>query len=490
MPLAGRTSRRPVVPPPAYGPRPVGDPARIDAALRTAAAGSFWLDSPARPVPEAPLAGATTADLVVVGGGYCGLWAALLAKERDPGRDVVLLEGREIAWAASGRNGGFCESTLTHGAENGDRHFPDGRVELDRLGLENFAGFRDTLDRYGVDAEFETPGGLTVATEPHQVTGLRELAETAPAGHYTFLDAERVRSVVDSPLYRAGLLETEGVALVHPAKLAWGLRRVCLELGVRIHEHSPVVGLERNDDGRAVTVATTAGRVRARRVALATNGFPSLLRRTRLLTVPVYDYALMTEPLTADQLASIGWTGRQGVTDSSRQFHYYRLSADNRILWGGYDAVYHRGGRIRPAQDGREQTFRLLADHFFRTFPPLADLRFSHAWGGMIDMSSRLMAFHGAAWGGRVAYSSGYTGLGVAATRFGARVMLDLLGGESTELTRLRSVGSMPIPVPPEPVRYPAITLTRRAVARSDARGGRDGLLLRSLDALGVGFDS
>jgi glycine/D-amino acid oxidase-like deaminating enzyme len=473
---------------PAYSRRPAGDAARIDAALLDAAPVPFWLDSALRPAPEEHLTGTTTADLVVVGGGYCGLWTALIAKERAPERDVVLLEAREVAWAASGRNGGFCESTLTHGQENGDRQFPGERRELDRLGEQNFDELRASLVAHAIDAEFETPGALSVATEPHQVAGLRELAESAPAGRYTFLDADRVRSVVDSPLYRAGLLETEGVALVHPAKLAWGLRRACLELGVRIHEHSPVVGLQR--DGSGVTVSTGSGRVRGTHVALATNGFPSLLRRARLLTVPVYDYALMTEPLTAAQLDSIGWTGRQGVTDSSRQFHYYRLSADNRILLGGYDAVYHRGGRIRSGQDQRRETFRLLADHFFATFPPLADVRFSHAWGGMIDMSSRLMAFHGVAWGGRVAYSAGYTGLGVAATRFGAKVMLDLLSGEPTELTRLRAVGSMPIPIPPEPLRYPAIQLVRRAIARSDERGGRDGLLLRSLDALGVGFDS
>jgi glycine/D-amino acid oxidase-like deaminating enzyme len=475
-------------PRPAYGGRPAGDAARIDAALRDAAPVPFWLDSPARPAPESPLTGTTTADLVVVGGGYCGLWTALLAKERAPERDVVLLEAREIAWAASGRNGGFCESTLTHGPENGDRHFPGERQALDRLGRQNVAELQASLIAHGIDAEFETPGVLTVATEPHQVAGLREIAESAPPGRYVFLDGDRVRSVVDSPLYRAGLLETDGVALVHPAKLAWGLRRACLELGVRIHEHSPVVALQR--DGDRVTVSTRAGRVRGTRVALATNGFPALLRRARLLTVPVYDYALMTQPLTTAQLEDIGWTGRHGVTDSSRQFHYYRLSADNRILWGGYDAVYHRGGRIRPRQDQHTETFRLLADHFFATFPPLADVRFTHAWGGMIDMSSRLMAFHGAARGGRVAYSAGYTGLGVAATRFGAKVMLDLLGGEPTELTRLRAVGSLPIPIPPEPLRFPAIQLTRRAIARSDARGGKDGLLLRSLDALGVGFDS
>jgi len=486
MPAGRRPAPSPQTPRPAYGGRPNRSATLLDAALSGASTAPFWLDSSARPAAAAALGTATAADLVVVGGGYCGLWTALLAKEREPERDVVLLEAREVGWAASGRNGGFCESTLTHGAENGDRHFRAERAELDRLGRENFDELRASLEAHGIDAEYETPGVLTVATEPHQVAGLRDLA--AHDDRYTFLDADRVRSVVDSPLYRAGVVERQGVALVHPAKLAWGLRRACLELGVRIHERSPVLGLER--DGADVTVATRSGRVRAGRVALATNGFPSLLRRTRLLTMPVYDYALMTEPLTDAQLRSIGWTGRHGVTDSSRQFHYYRLSADNRILFGGYDAVYHRGGRIRPGQDRRLQTFRLLADHFFATFPPLADVRFSHAWGGMIDMSSRLMAFHGAAWGGRVAYSAGYTGLGVAATRFGAKAMLDLLAGKPTELTELDSVGSMPIPIPPEPLRYPAVQLIRRAIARSDERGGRDGVLLRGLDALGVGFDS
>ena len=194
--------------------------------------------------------------------------------------------------------------------------------------------------------------------------------------------------------------------------------------------------------------------VAAHKVALATNVFPSLLRRVRPYIVPVYDYALMTEPLSTAQMASIGWSERQGIGDAANHFHYYRLSADNRILWGGYDAVYHFGGKIKPEYDQRPETFATLARHFFETFPQLEGLGFSHKWGGVIDTCSRFCAFFGTAIGGDVAYAAGYTGLGVGATRFGADVMLDLLAGEATERTELEMVRSKPVPFPPEPVRW------------------------------------
>ena len=151
----------------------------------------------------------------------------------------------------------------------------------------------------------------------------------------------------------------------------------------------------------------------ARQVALGTNAFPSLLRRVRPYVVPVYDYALMTEPLRDSQLAEIGWRNRQGIGDSANQFHYYRLTADNRILFGGYDAVYHFGKKISPSLDHRAETFDLLADHFAETFPQLDGLGFTHAWGGVIDVCSRFCAFFGTAHGGQTAYATGYTGLGV-----------------------------------------------------------------------------
>jgi glycine/D-amino acid oxidase-like deaminating enzyme len=198
----------------------------------------------------------------------------------------------------------------------------------------------------------------------------------------------------------------------------------------------------------------------------------------------------MTRPLTDAQLASIGWAHRQGVGDSGNQFHYYRLSADNRILWGGYDAVYYRGGRITTDHDQREETFRVLAQHFRDTFPQLDGLSFTHKWGGVIDACSRFSGFFGTAHGGRLAYAAGYTGLGVGATRFGANVMLDLLDGRRTELTALRLVRSKPVPFPPEPVRTGVIQLTRWSIAQADRHDGRRNLWLRTLDRVGLGFDS
>jgi glycine/D-amino acid oxidase-like deaminating enzyme len=186
----------------------------------------------------------------------------------------------------------------------------------------------------------------------------------------------------------------------------------------------------------------------------------------------------------------LGWRHRQGVSDVANQFHYYRLTPDNRILWGGYDAVYHWRNGLREELDQRPATFNTLARHFFVTFPQLAGLRFTHRWGGAIDTSTRFFAYQRAALGGRVAYSVGYTGLGVAATRFGAQVMLDLLDGRDSPALQLRAVRSRPRPFPPEPLRWAGIELTRRALARADARAGRRGPWLRLLDRVGMGFDS
>ena len=319
-----------------------------DASLLDAEPGSFWLDDPNRPEPRDPLDGDVSCDLAVVGGGYSGLSTALLAKERDPDLDVVLVEGVRI------------------------------------------------------------------------------------------VEQRQVLRIGRSPL--------------------------CLE--------------------------TTSGTIHPRQVALGTNVFPSLVKRIRLHTVPVYDYVLMTEPLSAAQKASIGWTHRQGIGDSANQFHYYRLSVDDRILWGGYDAIYRFGGPVRDRYDQRPATSRTLARHFFQTFPQLEGLRFSHAWGGPIDTCTRFCAFFGTTHGGDVAYATGFTGLGVGATRFGAQVMLDLLAGEDTERTRLEMVRTKPLPFPPEPFASIGIQATRRSLHRADQNVGRRNLWLRTLDRLGLGFDS
>lgn len=458
----------------------------VEASLEGSRLDVFWLDDLPSRTPHAALTTRERTDLAVVGGGYAGLWTALLAKERDPDARVILLEGKRIGWAASGRNGGFVEATLTHGEKNGEQRFPDELETLDSLGLQNLDDIEATVRDRGWNCDFERVGSFAVATEQYQV---RELAEAHDGRTEHFYDAAAMQREIASPTYQGGLLSTRDTALAHPGKLARELLRACLEAGVEVFESSPVTGLRAEPD--AIELSTkTGGVVRADRVALATNAFPSLLKRFRLHTVPVYDYVLMTEPLTTEQLASIGWSGRQGVADTANQFHYYRLSADNRILWGGYDAIYHYGGRIRPEYDDRRESFEKLASHFFTTFPQLEALRFTHRWAGVIDTSSRFCAFHATAHGGRVAYSAGFTGLGVAATRFAANVMLDQLAGLETERTSLAMVNQIPLPFPPEPATYPAVQSVRWALDRADHREGRRNLFLRTLDAVGLGFDS
>ncbi|MHC3453201.1 MULTISPECIES: NAD(P)/FAD-dependent oxidoreductase [Streptomyces] len=453
---------------------------------------AYWLDDPARPEPRPALTGTETCDLLVVGGGYSGLWTALIAKERDPDRDVVLVEGREVGWAASGRNGGFCAASLTHGLANGLARWPDEIHELERLGARNLDAIEETVARHAIDCDFERTGELDVATEPYQARELRawyqEIDRRGLADGVDLLDTDAVRAQVDSPTFLAGLWDRRGVAMLHPAKLAWGLKRACLGLGVRVYEHTPALTLR--PYGAGMSVRTPYGRIRARTAALGTNVFPSLVRRARAYTVPVYDYALMTEPLTDGQLASVGWRNRQGLGDSANRFHYFRLTAGRRVLWGGYDAVYPYGGRVRAEYDDRPRTYAKLAEHFFTCFPQLEGVRFTHAWGGAIDTCSRFSAFYGTAHRGRVAYAAGFTGLGVGATRFGAEVMLDLLAGERTERTELEMVRRKPLPFPPEPFAWTGIALTKWSLAHADTHDGHRNLWLRTMDRLGLGFDS
>ncbi|WP_029145596.1 NAD(P)/FAD-dependent oxidoreductase [Microbacterium luticocti] len=458
-------------------------------ALEHTAHSVFWRDDlPVDLMPDRPpLRGVVDADLVIVGAGYTGLWSALLASERMPGSRIVVVEAQRVGWAASGRNGGFCEASLTHGRENGLARWPDEMPVLERLGMANLDEIEAAQARYGMDFHFERTGQLAPATEPHQLEWLREWRDDEPGDDLVLLDEQAVRREVDSPTYLGGMWEKRSCGMLHPARLAAELARVCEERGVVIFERSRVRDL-RTGDG--VRVLTDGGQVRAARAVLATNVFPSLLKRNRLMTVPVYDYVLMSEPLDAEQKAAIGWQHRQGIGDMANQFHYYRLTRDDRILFGGYDAVYHYGRKVRAEYEDRRESFERLASHFFTTFPQLEGLRFSHRWAGAIDTSTQFTAFFGTARRGRVAYAAGFTGLGVGSTRFAGEVMLDLLDGVDNERTRLEMVRKRPLPFPPEPAAALGINATRWALDRADHREGRRNLLLKTLDALGLGFDS
>ncbi|GAA1183534.1 FAD-dependent oxidoreductase [Nesterenkonia xinjiangensis] len=463
-------------------------------ALEGAKLAPLWLDTERRPAPRPAAQDGAQVDLLVVGGGFTGLWTALRAVERSPGTRVLLVEADRLAEHATGRNGGFCEASLTHGEENGRSRWPQEYETLERLGLENLDEIQETVERYGIDCGFLRGGALSVATRPHEV-------EAFEPGTPGFLDADAVRQHVDSPTYLAGRLDPDACAVVDPARLAWGLAEAAESHGVTISEHSRLESIRRSSaatrGGVAVRLSTPQGEatVTAGRVVLATNAFPNPLGRswrhlrTRWETVPVYDYVLATEPLTDEQLAAIRWDPAVGVADAGNQFHYYRITPDRRILWGGYDVIYHFGRSIQQEHLDRPRTYQKLADHFAQTFPQLEGIRFTHRWAGVIDTSTQFCALFGRAHGGRTVYATGFTGLGVGASRFAAEVMLDLLERRRTERTQLEMVRRRPLPFPPEPLAWIGIRITTWARVRED-RTGRKNLWLRALDRLGLGFDS
>ena len=448
----------------------------------------YWPQTVGNAADLPALSGRVDCDLAIVGAGFTGLWSALKARERHPEARIVVLEGRRLANAASGRTGGFCAPSISHGVMNALDRWPDEADTLIRLGRQNLDEMAADIEAYGIDAEFERTGKVNVARTEWEAKGLDAMHATYRrlGLDSTLLKGAALARRFDSPRYPAGLYE-DNYAYVNPAKLVHGLARACLEGGVDIHENSKVTGLAK--DGAGLRLTTAAGEVRARQVIMATNADMPLLRRLRGAIIPIYDYSIMTEPLSEAQLASIGWTGRYGVADSGNQFHYSRKTADNRILWGGYDAIYHFGGKRDAARLDRNETYAQLEANFIETFPSLSDVGFSHAWGGIIDTSARLTFFTGTAMGGRLAYAMGFTGQGVTATRFAALSMLDQLDGIHNERTDLRMTRSRPVPFPPEPLRSLAVRWAQRDLAREDLTGRRSAML-RLFDRLGIGFGS
>ena len=455
---------------------------------------SYWLRDEAPDLADPPLAAGERldVDVAIVGGGFTGLWTAIQLTDTDPSLRVAVLEMATIAFGASGRNGGFCEASLTHGLANGIKHFPDELPRLEREGIDNLDGLIAFTREHAIDCDLEETGTLAFADQAYQVDEFKawvdEAAEHGEA--LVYLDRAAAQDEVHSPLWHAGLYRPPGRdILVDPAKLCRGLARVARERGVRVHEGTRVTGLRRRAGGVEVTTADGAT-VRAAHVVVATSAYSGWLRRLSPLFVPVYDYAIVSAPLTPWQREAIGWQGRQGLSDANNQFHYFRLTADDRILWGGYDAIHYPGSKVDPSLDRRPQTFDKLAAQFFRAFPQLDGLDFPYRWGGAIDTTSRFTVTFGQTMGGRVTYALGYTGLGVGASRWAAGVVRDFLLRPDEDRLQLRIVQAPPIPFPPEPLRSATVDLVRHQLDRADRNEGRRGVILQTLDALGIGFDS
>jgi glycine/D-amino acid oxidase-like deaminating enzyme len=458
--------------------------------LRPVEESCYWLAHRSR--DESPaLAGDLEADVAIIGAGFTGLWTAVALRELEPGLGIVILDKERVAHGASGRNAGIVGETLDHSPELAIAHFGLAEARrLARLGRENLDGMAAFLRERGIDAGFERPGQLVAALQPRHIGELKgsiENAHRVGLEDWAWLSREEVESRVRSPLPLGALLAPRN-ALLDPMRLAEGLAREAKRLGVRICEQTPVRRLERSP--RGVRVLTAGGTIDARHVTLATNAYshhlwPSLRRRF----LPLYDYVVVSDPLTAAHWETVGWRGGPGLTDGRAFFNYARPLADGRILWGTSEAVYYGGNYVGVDADHSPQHYRGLEESFRRFFPQLSGIGFPFAWGGPIASTTRLTPFFGRLLGGRVSYALGYTGHGIGTTRLAGRILAHLALGRPSELLELAMVRRPPLPYPPEPLRRLAVGAVTRSLRRLDAGGAPD-FLLRLLAALGIGFSS
>jgi glycine/D-amino acid oxidase-like deaminating enzyme len=450
----------------------------------------YWLAR--RPPRETtPLEGRAESGVAIVGAGLTGLWTALFLKELDPTADVAIVEQREAAYGASGRNAGMLSETVDHGHGLAIQHFGEAEARrLARLGETNVAEMVRFLDEHDIQCDYEPTGRLMVALTPAHLEEAHRTVETARRlglHSFRYLDRDETRAELASPLY-LGAVSVSGGGILDPVRLVEGLRRETERRGVRIYERTPVESLERA--GPAVQVRARRGSLTARRVILATSAYthhllPGITRRF----IPLYDYILVSDRLSPAQREAIGWRNRQGVTDGRAFFNYYRLTADDRILWGTSEATYYRGNRVDPSCDHSAEHYTSLRASFRRHFPQLDGLGFPYAWGGAICGTTRLTPFFGSALEGRVRYGLGYTGHGLGTTRIAGRILAHLALERPSDLLELGMVRRKPFPYPPEPWRSWAVAGVSRALRRVDG-GAAPGPLLRLLDRMGIGFSS
>jgi glycine/D-amino acid oxidase-like deaminating enzyme len=432
---------------------------------------SWWLEEAlAHPEfsgePCPPLARDVDADVLVIGGGYTGMWSAYFLTEREPGLDVVLLEQDVCGGGPSGRNGGFVNAFYDElgflidrfGEEEGRR-----AVELAALSIDELGAW---CERHGVDAWYEPSGDLGISTSPGQDDELRKTIEHAQRTGiddvYLPLDAGEVRERFDSPVARGGVCVTHA-ASVQPARLARGLRRVLLERGVRIFEGTPV---ERFRERPRATAETPGGDVRAERAILGVNAWALAWRELRRRMMIRGTYIVMTAP-APERLERIRWTGGEGVYDFRTTLHYLRTTPDGRIAFGG-TPLRVADRRIGPRYRYDERSVAWLVRDFRRWFPDLREVPLEAAWGGPVDVSPWHLPIFGTLAGGRAHYGLGFTGNGVGPCHLGGKILSGLALDVEDEATTLPLVEADPKPFPRAPLFVPGERLVSGAIRRKE----------------------
>jgi glycine/D-amino acid oxidase-like deaminating enzyme len=437
-----------------------------------------------RPTSMPPLDGVSTADVVVLGGGYTGMWTAWFLKERDPSCDVVLLEADELCGSGpSGRNGGFCYG-LWEDLEALVRFFGEAdALRVAHVAQRSVDEIETWLADRDVDAWFTRAGHLTVATSAAQDGAWSSLMTEADRldvrdGRFVELDDDQVRARCRSPVFRGGLLQPEN-AILQPARLALGLRAALLERGVRIHESTAAV---RFTEGPPVRVETDRGAtVVAEHGVLGLGAWAASLPRFRRSIVPRGTYIVVTEP-APERLEEIGWTGGEGLADWRTALRYFRTTPDGRIAFGAASAAAGLGVGLGPRLRYDERSVATLVDDFWRFFPSWSEVAIEAAWGGPMDVTGRHLPSFGTLPGGTLHYGLGYTGGGVGPCHLGGKILSALALGVEDEHTALPLVDLEMMRFPPEPFLSVGAAITQHAIVRKDEaedRGRRTDPLTR-----------
>jgi glycine/D-amino acid oxidase-like deaminating enzyme len=413
---------------------------------------SFWLATYGPYTPNAPVQGDLNVDVAIIGGGFTGLSTAYNLRRDNANMKVAVLESEIIGYGASGRNGGF--SMTLFGLEPAITKLFFGQertVEAHRY-MERAVDYVDALVReHNMQSDYWFPGFLRVATTPgfakriqHDLKLLSEMGITG----ITWLDANQVRSEVESPLFLGAWWEPR-CGLLNPAKQVRELKRVAQQFGAEVYEHTPVTEIQR---GARFKLRTPGGMVTAEKIVLATNAYSHLIPELRSKQSPMFTHMVVTEPLTPQQLGSIGWKNLQGIEDARNMVHYFRLTIDNRLAMGGSDVSLAYGRDL-----DRDLNMRIFADlerDVVRLFPGLKEVRYTHRWGGPVSVPTQMVPDIGQLGDARALYSLGCMGHGVSLTHLNGRTLADLVCERKTDLTSVWFVNRRTIPWPPEPFRF------------------------------------
>lgn len=420
---------------------------------------SYWLTTRDY-TPNASLKGDIDVDVAVIGGGFTGLNTCYQLKKAEPGLRVALLENQVVGFGGSGRQAGFSMTKFGLMFEITALRFGKQKtVEAYDYNCRAVDMLKDLVSTLKLDCDYEHSGFLQVSTcKLHQKRLENEyefVTKKLGIRDIHWIDEKELHSRLDSQMYMGGGWWEPRTAILNPAKLAWSWKDVIEPLGVKVFENSPVIEIAR-EQGR-FRLDAPQGRVRANKVVLATNGWSHLFAPIKRKQVPVWTYIVLTEPLREDQLEKIGWKNREGIEDFRDLVHYYRLTADNRILIGGRDVDTCFGYDVPSAKDQNPTIFDGLKRDLIQMFPSLKGISFTHQWGGPVSVPLDLAPAMGYAGGKDLVYSTGCVGHATSMTHLNGVTLADLVLERDTELTRTFFVNRTTIPYPPEPFRTAAI---------------------------------